>query len=85
MGASVRETNSIFARKKDIFIILDLKMTFFGSFVHFWLFLIFFLVFEGQNDVSVASKNVETLVLGHFQGIFEKINKKSKTLKQAKK
>ena len=26
----------------------------------------------------------ETLVLGHFQGIFEKINKKPKTLKQAK-
>jgi len=31
-----------------------------------------FWVSEGQNEVSVESKNVETLVLGHFQGIFEK-------------
>ena len=43
-----------------------------------------FWVSEGQNEVSVDSKNVENLVLGHFQDIFEKINKKSKTLKQAK-
>ena len=68
-----------FRPKNDIFLAVLSVFGYFLSFkTNFW-------VSEGQNEVSVESKNVETLVLGHFQGIFEKINKKSKTLKQAKK
>ena len=77
MGVSVEEKTSFFGQKSNILIILDLAMTFLAIFGYFWSFKANYWVSEGQNQVSVKSKNVEKFRFGSLSGHFNFKNGKN--------